>query len=429
MPTDMQSGDPPASEQAARWRGSGILIGGRLGMAIAKFLRNILLARLIGAEEFGIAATFMVALSFVELTSDLGLEKLIVQDRRGNDTRFIAAIQGVVIARALLLSALLFVLAAPMAELFNQTDLVWAYQLFAILPMIRGALHMDAYRQERELRYQANIFPEATGVLVSLLALWPLSLWLGDFRIALVVFTLETAIYAVGTHLTAQRRFAVTWDQSIFRDSLRYGLPLVASGFLSFLAFQGDRIIIANQFSTLELGLFSAALTLGMTPFLVLIRITTSLFLPLFAELRDDMAAMARRIYLVILGLGGLSLMAVMGAWLLGQEIYQLVYGAGFAAGSGLLLPVVMIFACRFARSATSTANLALGYTNDIMWSNTIRVITLPVAFAWVVYRDGSIEDILFIALMGEFVAYAFALGVLLIRLRNAKAEQTKTAS
>ncbi|MBV6633247.1 MAG: oligosaccharide flippase family protein [Alphaproteobacteria bacterium] len=402
-----------------RFRGGGVLVTGRLGIALAKFGRNIILARLIGAEQFGIASTFIIALSFVELLSDLGLEKLVVQDRRGEDPRFIGAIQGLALLRAALISVLLLVLAGPAAALFNQPDLVWAYQLFAILPLLRGVLHLDVYRQERSLRYQANILPESIGVIVSLLALWPLSLWLGDFRIVLVIFAIEIAIYAIGTHLTAERRFNIGWDTSILKHSLRFGLPLIASGFLTFLALQGDRVIVANQFNAVELGLFSAALVLGMTPFLVLIRISNSLLLPLFSELRDDPAAMAGRIWKAIACLAAMALAASIGAWLLGSPIYQLVYGKDFATGAALLLPVVLIFACRFARSAMTTASLALGRTQDIMWANMTRVIALPVAFYWITQKGGSIEDLLMIALVGEVAAYILAMALLTMRLRQ----------
>ncbi|HKK29841.1 MAG TPA: oligosaccharide flippase family protein, partial [Alphaproteobacteria bacterium] len=66
-----------------------ILAAGRTTIAALNFARNILLARLISVEDYGIASTFIVALSLVELAGDLALDRMIVQDRQGNSRRFV----------------------------------------------------------------------------------------------------------------------------------------------------------------------------------------------------------------------------------------------------------------------------------------------------------------------------------------------------
>jgi O-antigen/teichoic acid export membrane protein len=55
-----------------------ILAGGRASIAALNFTRNILLARLVTVEDYGIASTFIVAIALVEMFGDLALDRLVV---------------------------------------------------------------------------------------------------------------------------------------------------------------------------------------------------------------------------------------------------------------------------------------------------------------------------------------------------------------
>ena len=57
------------------------LLGGNLGVALLKFARNILVARLLSVENFGIAATFAIIFGFIEMLAFLGLDRFLIQTR------------------------------------------------------------------------------------------------------------------------------------------------------------------------------------------------------------------------------------------------------------------------------------------------------------------------------------------------------------
>ena len=60
----------------------GVKIGlGQVFSQGCSFLRNVIVARLITPADFGIAATFAMTLSLVEMVSNLAAEKLLVQSR------------------------------------------------------------------------------------------------------------------------------------------------------------------------------------------------------------------------------------------------------------------------------------------------------------------------------------------------------------
>ncbi len=385
-----------------------ILAAGRTTIAALNFARNILLARLISVEDYGIASTFIVALSLVELAGDLALDRMIVQDRQGNSRRFVGTIQALMLGRGILLTALLYVIAEPIAHIFNHPELTWAYQAFAILPFITSLLHMDVMRQQRDMSFGALVMAEASGAALSLLAVWPLAILLKDFRVILAALFLDQVVRAAASHLLARRSFAIAWDTEVFKKALKFGVPLMVAGMVNFAILQGDRIVIGNQFTARDLGLFSAALTLAMTPSLITARIAQTFFLPLLAKIQDNtakfeiQAAISLQAMICFAGFACFCFAAI------GEPLFRVLFGPKLAEAAYLVTPLGIAFAIRLARVGPTTCALSKGHTLNVMMANLVRLFTLPIAF-FAVLQGGTMLDVALISVVGEILSLALA--------------------
>ncbi len=61
---------------------------GQVVVQLCSFVRSVILARLISPENFGIAATFAMTFSLVEMVSNLSAQLLLVQAPDGGDAPF-----------------------------------------------------------------------------------------------------------------------------------------------------------------------------------------------------------------------------------------------------------------------------------------------------------------------------------------------------
>ena len=184
-----------------------LLMVGSCSVSALRFARNILLARLVSAEDYGIASTFIIVTSFLSLAGDLALDHMIIQDRRGAGQRFVGVIQAVIMLRAVFMSTLMLLLAAPTAELFGLPGLAWVFSVIALIPLLQGIVHPDLFRHQRDSRFAPFIIAELAGVFVSLPVMVWLAFVLGDFRIMLVVLLVEQAVRALVSHVYAERPF------------------------------------------------------------------------------------------------------------------------------------------------------------------------------------------------------------------------------
>ena len=118
-----------------------LVVSGNAFGSILLLVRNLIVARLISPENYGIASTFALSMSIVEMLSYLGLQQLIIVDKDGDDPHFQASMHGFQILRGCFSSVMLFIIARPYAEFLSVQKVAWAYELLALLPLINGYLY------------------------------------------------------------------------------------------------------------------------------------------------------------------------------------------------------------------------------------------------------------------------------------------------
>jgi O-antigen/teichoic acid export membrane protein len=385
-----------------------ILTSSALVTGVLHFLRNILIARMISVEDFGIAATFMMTLSVLELISSMSVDRLVVQARDGDDPKLIAALQGISVVRGAMNSILLIVMSWPIAWFFGHPELAWAYQIVALNPLIRAFSHTGMTRHQRKMRFGPKAIAELTHALVTLAAVVPLALWLGDFRVMLGQIMIGVVMTVLMSHLLTPERFRIGWDWAILRRAFDFGWPLLINGGLLFIIMQGDRMVIGNQIGPYELGLFSAALTLAMTPSLIAAKMSRLFFMPLLARRQDDGPALSG-VFVVTMQAQILSA-AVMaaGMTILGPTIFSLAYGERYAGGLAVLLWLSLMFSMRLIREGSTTVAMSCGRTRLPMAANIVRLVSLPLCF-WAASAGWGMVAVVMISTAAEFLSFLVA--------------------
>lgn len=381
-----------------------LVSGNAFGSALL-LVRNLLIARLVSPEDYGIASTFAVAMSIVEMLSYLGLNQMIVVDRDGDDPHVQKAMQGFQLLRGVTSSLILLAIAIPYARFLGVEHVAWAYQVIAFIPLVNGLQHFDMHRLKRHLNFRPWIMTQAIPPLVSVLALWPLALIYGDYRLMLVSLFIQSGAMVLLSHLTAERRYGLSFDFALIRRATVFGWPLLLNGILLFGVFNGERLIVGRELGMSQLAVFSMAITLTLTPTLVLAGATQSLFLPQLTAARDRNEAF--RWYGTAAVEAGLAIgvVLILGIVLLGGPVIHLLLGPKYAAILGILVPMAVMQAARVAKTGGSTVALAKERSGNAAAGNLIRVLSLPVSWLALI-RTGDVMAVIYIALVAELAGY-----------------------
>ena len=114
--------------------------GSAVGKALA-LIRNIIIARILSPEDFGVAATFIITLSLLQSVSEVAADKLQVQAKDGDDKRLQQVMHLFQLMRGVFGAAILIIFARPIAGLFGAPEAAWAFQWLALIPLLRGLAH------------------------------------------------------------------------------------------------------------------------------------------------------------------------------------------------------------------------------------------------------------------------------------------------
>ncbi|MCE6950232.1 oligosaccharide flippase family protein [Cereibacter sphaeroides] len=387
-----------------------VILSGNAAASLLLLARNLIVARLITVEDYGIAATFAMTMALVEMSTQFGLQQQIVQDRNGEDPHFQAVLQGFQLLRGIIAGGVLLALAAPIADFLNIPEVTWAYQVMALMPVLRSLQHFDIHRLNRAMRFGPMVLTGVIPALVSLMAVLPLALWLGDYRVMLFALLLQEALGAIISQIVAERPYRLAFDRAIMGQSLRFGWPLLMNGMLLFLVMQGDKVIVVRELGMAALGIFGMGMTLTLTPTLILTKSVQSLFLPKLSTAAHPEAR--HRLNVAIMQtVMMLCLVFVTGTVIVNEPLVHVLLGAKFAPLTEILVWLAIMQAFRILKVGPTVMAIASGQTARLAWTNIPRVVLLVPA-AWVAATGGGLTPIVLIAILGEALGFGVTMAL-----------------
>jgi O-antigen/teichoic acid export membrane protein len=396
--------------------------GQALGQALS-FVRNIIVARLLSPADFGIAAMFAITVSLLEMISDLAADKLIIQAKDGDDPRLQSTAQLWQFIRGLASGLIIALLAWPVATLFNVPQATWAFYWLAFVPVLRGVVHLDIRRLQREMRFWPAVASETAAQVAATAAAFPLAWWLRDYAAMLWIVILQAGVLALVSHLVAQRGYRWAWDRKHAARLLEFGWPLLINGALMFAIFHGDRLIVGSMYSMEELGYFSVAVALTSAPTALLASLSVSILLPLLAQVQDDRQRLTQRYVLSVQLFAVASGLVAAVFVLLGPLLILLLFGGKYAGAADVLGALAIMQAVRLFRIPPTVAAMARGDTRNSMIANIARLGGLPLALLAAAVH-APVPWVAVAGVIGEALGFAAAI----IRLKRRQAERLQPA-
>jgi len=398
------------------YRGSTWLVAGTISQRFVRLLSNLILVRVLFAEDFGLVALVFAWVQGLILCSDLGVVRSIIQHPHGASREFLGTAFTLQLLRALGLWLVSLLIAVPMSAFYEMPELRW------MLPTACLSVLINALNSPRQVLLTKNLKVRMTegisvasslsGILftVTLAILWR-DAW------ALVVGGLcRDAFRCVLSYcVSPPRGIWPSWNKEAFTAILNFGRWIVLSSFLTFLALQADRLIAGKFVPKSVLGQLSVALLyVGMVRSLVASG-GKSLLLPIFAKTEETVPERLlpryRKARLVMLSV---LLPLLCGMTLLGPELIDLLYPDRWAAVGFFLQCTIVGYLPSYILTGTGMALLSIGDSKGNAMVTAVEVVSLVVALIFGVLNWG-LPGMLVARAISTFVSYP----ILASRLRR----------
>ncbi|HPG88532.1 MAG TPA: oligosaccharide flippase family protein [Hyphomicrobium sp.] len=407
----------PMTPTTRRLAGQGALLLSGFGAAqLLSFGRNALIGHALSKGDFGIAAAIALVLQMIETLTDLGADRLIMQAPDGDQPRFLAASHTLLAIRGLVIGTALFAFGPTLAAAFGAGHAAAAFQAAALVPIIKGFLHLDYRVAQRRFDNRPQLLVEVAPQIAALALTWPLLSVACDFY-TVVWLSITQAVTAVAlSHALAERPYRFAVDKDLLKRQLAFGWPILASALPLVAVYQGDRLIIAHFSGVEELANYTAAFMITMVPALIAAKVGHALMLPLFANTLRLGRPLHANFKMAAECTVVLATVYLAGFIICGDVVLPLVFGQNYQHLSAVLSWLAAMWALRMIQSAPGMALMAHGLTTPFFVAGVIRAAALPV----VMYAAVNNAPIATLAAIG-CVFEALSLAYIAVRVERAE--------
>ena len=368
------------------------------GYGVSQAIRlgsNLLMARLLAPETFGVMTIAVTTATVLSLLSDLGIQQNIVQSRRGEDPRFLDSAWSMQILRgmalwlaALALSGLLWLAGRagvfPPHSVYAAPELVPVIAVCSFSTVIQGFQSTRLALAQRSLDQKTLIRIELAGQILGIAAMVPIALATRSVWALVAGLLVAATAQTLLGHLWAGTS-RLRWDRESVRELLRFGRWVFVSSAVYVLAVNGDRLLLGALVGADVLGVYAIALLIVSAIEGILFRLFQTVSLPAFSEVARTDPARLREIYYRMRLPMDVALLGAAGALAAaGPLVIKLLYDSRYAAAGEVVQ--VLALSLLFGRyGAAQQVYLALGRPRYLAAINAARLAALialvPLAF------------------------------------------------
>ena len=227
-------------------------------------ISNIVLARLLTPEAFGVVATITMLVSFAEIFADAGFQKYLIQhefssEKEKNDTTNVAFWSNLVVS--LLLWIIIALFSEPLATLVGNPGLgIVLIIACASIPLVAlSSIQMALYK--RNFDYKTLFKVKIVGVLIPLLVTIPLALLLRSFWALIIGTIIKDLVNSLILTYYSKWKPQLFYSITKLKEMLSFSIWSLVETLSIWLTGYADVFIVGTVLSQYYLGLYKTAST------------------------------------------------------------------------------------------------------------------------------------------------------------------------
>lgn len=379
---------------------------------VVSFLRGVILARLLGPTDFGVAIILLTIAAGLDLLSDGGVDQYLVRSRYGHRRKILAGVQSFRLATTTVWGLLLFAVAPWLATALSAPQAAWAMQWLVGAIILRGFVNLSYKIEQRQRLYGKEVRIDIVRTSAEIIVLSIAAIQLESYWAVVIGYYANSLVALAISHSLAPRRFSLELDSRIIALIGRFCFPILFNAGILFAAIQGDRLLIAAAINPLQLGLYAAACTIGQAAVALASRVTNSMALPLFGAgkhldpQRQRASDRLIRVYCAVALLFGGGLTAI------APLLVPLIYGPAFSGLGTIIFASACVQMFQLQQTLLSSLMVSIGETRMFPLITGVRAAALPAAFPLLAH-SGNVLVVPCALAVGTFIALLISLRIL----------------
>jgi O-antigen/teichoic acid export membrane protein len=348
------------------------------------FLRGVLLARILGPSEFGLAVILISITGALDLFADAGIDRFVVQHRFGARSDLMRTSHAFRVGGSTLVGAAIVLLSYPLSVIFKAPELAIPIALTGGVVAIRGLVNLSYKLQQREHRFERETIIDTARFSADVVTTATVALITHSFWAVLVGSYVNALVQLAMSHLLASQPYSFRPRGPLVALVARFSTPIYVNAAMLFAAAQGDRMVVAAMFSKRQLALYAAACAIGQGVSQLANKMTMSILLPIMAARDGDLVERRRRMTWLGAAIIVASLLFLLAMSLLGPIAVRMLYGPEYVGLRNIIFASAIVQMIQLEQGWLTTLLMANGRTRIFPLITVMRAAAFPAAVAFV---------------------------------------------
>jgi O-antigen/teichoic acid export membrane protein len=379
------SSSDPGQPDSLAGDASGALVWSFVNTAVSRFGTlgiGIVLARLLGPQEFGTYAVAYVALVAVLSFNELGVSLAIV--RWPGDPRAIApTVNTISLISSSLIAVVGYLIAPWFATAMGDPSATQVVRLLGLSVIVSGAVATPAALLQREFRQDTRMLIDQVNVWVGALTSIGLAV-AGSGAMSLAVGRLAGAAASGVMFLRfCPEPYRFGWNRKLIKPLLRFGLPLAGASIVVFAVGYADQLAVGRILGPTALGFYVLAFNLSSWPVSMFSLPLRSVAPPTFARLQHEPRTMRSALRSLIGLLAALAFPACLLLCGAAGPLIHLVYGPAWAPAAQALAWLAVLAAFKIMYELAYDYLVVVGVSGSILMLQLTSLVALVPALVF----------------------------------------------
>ena len=324
-----------------RIRGSGLLAKGtRSVMALGagtvagqgmKFIRRMILARILVPDEIGMMAIIISLSMAFEAFTEVGVKSSVIQNKRGADPDYLNIAWWMQAVRGVALFVIAFLAAPWISSFYDKPELLKLMQVSFLVILFKGFISPRAHVLEREYKFGWAVFLMQGSAVLGTVITIVLAFMIRNVWALVAGFVAEAAIWCLLSYVVVPfcPRFRI--ERTCLGELMKFARGVFGVPILAMISFQVPVLVLAKLITEYQLGLYSYAALLAYFPIDLYMRVINPVLLPVFSEKQEDRDSLCRTVLLITKWTAVLCIPLIVFMVCCGHGILLLVYNPEYA--------------------------------------------------------------------------------------------------
>lgn len=313
-------------------RGVAALGVGAVAERVMRLVRNMILARLLAPDDFGLMAIVMSVLFALESFTDVGVRQSIIHNKKGGEREYLNIAWWVQIVRGLGLFILALLVAPAICRFYDKPELLNLLRVSFLFIIFNALTSPRLYLLDKEFRFAKSLCLIQGSSLLGTLTAIILALYMQSVWVLVIGQVSQVTVQCLLSHILCPFRPMMKIDRRYLKEFLKFGRGMLGLAFLTVVSMQTDVFVLAKLLSSKDVGMYVLALSLARQP-MYLFNVTLGrVLLPAFAEKQNDKKALCNAVLKILKGILLFGFPIVVLTALGARPILSIIYGAKYGA-------------------------------------------------------------------------------------------------